>query len=137
MEKDKVQQKYMELQLLNQQIKQSQSQLEALQQQLAELTNLNQNLEDFKDIKTGSEALVQISNGIFTKAVIKDNKDVIVNIGADIAVKKDVPSTKKLVEAQMEEIKKVHQQRMEELQMTAMKASLLEKEISGAAEKRG
>lgn len=131
-----IQQKYIELQFLNQQIKQTQNQIETLQQQLVELTAVNQNLDDFKNIKIGTETFIQINNGIFAKGTIKDNKGLIVNVGANIAVKKDIPSTKKLIGDQIEQIKMIQQQKLEELQGIVVRANLLEKEISRLIGKR-
>jgi len=127
----------MEFQLLNQQIKQSQEQLETLQQQFVELTVTSQNLDDLNNVKAGTEALVQMNSGIFIKTAIKDNKEVIVNVGGGIAVKKDIASTKELIGDQIDEIKKIQQNKLISLQEMADKANLLEKEINEAVKNKG
>ena len=127
---EELQKLYVEFQMLNQQIKQLESQGTALSSQLMELTATNQSLEDMKKINKGAEILVPLSSGIYTKAEIKDNKNFIVNVGSGTAVVKDIDTTKKLIETQVNEIEKLQKNLINELQTQTAKAASLELEIN-------
>ena len=133
MEKDaekEVRKKYIELQLMEQQMKQLQENAKVLDSQLAELIGVIQSLEDFKSVENRTQLWVPISNGIFTKAELIDNRELMVNVGADVVVKKSAEETKSLIAGQMDEIKKVQQKVVEELQRIAVKAMGIEKELN-------
>ena len=133
MEKDaekEVRKKYIELQLMEQQMKQLQENAKVLDSQLAELIGVIQSLEDFKSVENKTLLWVPISNGIFTKAELIDNRELMVNVGADVVVKKSAEETKSLIAGQMDEIKKVQQKVVEELQRIAVKAMGIEKELN-------
>ena len=125
----KVQELYMEFQALDQQIKQLQKQLEALMGQLVELSVTSNGLEEFNKIKTEKEVFVPLSSGIFAKASIKDTSSLLVNVGANVVVQKDVLSTKKLIQNQMEELKKIQNQMMNDLERMTSRAAQLEMQL--------
>ena len=93
----------------------------------------SQSLEDAKDIEQGTEILVPLSSGIYAKAELKGNKNFIVNVGSNIALVKDIDSTKKLIESQIDEIKKLQENLITQLENSTAKAALLEHEISKIA----
>ena len=128
----KLQQMYMEFQMLEQHMKQMQKQLEMITQQLVDLTITNNSLDEFKKIKAGNEIFVPLSSGIFAKASLKENSELLVNVGANVAVKKDVESAKKLIQSQIEEVKKVQKQMLEELEKMSGRAAQLEMQLQSA-----
>lgn len=128
--------KYMELQMIDQQMKRFQKQLEAVESHRLELLSINQSLDDIKNVKAGTEILVPMSSGIFAKANIQEPEHLIVNVGANIAVAKNISDTKKLLEKQLNELKKVHQQIMGELQELAVKAGSIEQEMKALVKNR-
>ena len=132
-QEETLQKLYMEFQLLNQQIQQLEKQNEALNNNLMELMVTNQSLDDLKDVKEKTEILVPVSTGIHVKAEIKDSKNFIVNIGANIALAKDLKSTKEIIENQIGEIRELQESLAGRLQKQTAKASLLEQEISNIA----
>ena len=127
----KVQEMYMEFQVLEQHIRQLQKQLEAVTQQLIELTITSSSLDEFNKIRQGKEIFVPLSSGIFAKAGIKDTSGLLVNVGANVVVQKDVASTKKLIQKQMEEIKKIQEQMVGELEKLTSHAAQLEMNLQG------
>ena len=127
----KAQEMYMEFQMLDQHIKQLQKQLEIVTQQLFELTATSNSLDEFKKINAGSEVFVPLSSGILAKANIKDTSELLVNVGANVAVKKDVASAKKLIQSQVEEIKKIQRRMIDELEKMANHAAQLEVQLQG------
>ena len=84
-------------------------------------------------MKQGTEILVPLSSGIYTKAEIKDSKNVIVNVGSNVTTVKDIDSTKKLIEAQIEDVKNLHERLVNELQNNTSKAVILEEQINNIA----
>ena len=125
----KAQEMYMEFQVLDQHIKQLQKQLEMVTHQLIELTVTSNSLDEFNNIKNEKEVFVPLSSGIFAKASIKDTSQLLVNVGANVVVKKDVAETKKLISNQIEEIKKVQKNMIDELDKMTEHAAQLEKQL--------
>jgi len=126
----KIQKLYFQFQILDQNIKQIQQQTVTLNSQIVELVSAVQSLDDLKNVKPGTEIFVPISSGVYAKAELKDNENLIVNVGAQITVKKDIIDTKKIIEKQIEEMKKLQKQTVEELQHLATQAALIEKEMN-------
>lgn len=122
----KAQEAYMQFQMLEQQIKQLQGQFEMVTQQLMELSATNNSLDDFQKIGLSGEAFIPLSSGIFAKASIRDTSELLVNVGANVVVKKDIASTKKLIQSQIEEIKKIQKQMSDELEKAINHAAQLE-----------
>ena len=126
----KLQELYIEFSTLDHNIKQMHKQMQVLEAQLAELIMGMQSMDELKKVKAGTEILVPISSGVYAKAELKDNENLIVNVGAQITVKKDIIDTKKIIEKQIEEMKKLQKQTVEELQHLATQAALIEKEMN-------
>ena len=136
MEEDKqklLQQKYMELQMNHQQIKQVQQQMQALEQQVEEINSVRENLKELKDVKEGSEILVSLSSGIFAKAVIKDTKNLTVNVGGGTAVERSIPEVITTLRVQAEELEKIQAKMAEQFELMASQAQVVEKELNEIA----
>ena len=73
MKKEKTTQGYMQLQMITDQLNQLHEQFRMVDNQLAELENIKNSVDELQDIKTGSEMLAPISNGIFVKSKLQDN----------------------------------------------------------------
>lgn len=137
-EKEKrAQEMYVQFQALDQHIKQLQKQLEMVTHQLIELTATGNSLDEFKSISAGKEIFVPLSSGIFAKASIKDTSELLVNVGANVAVKKDVASTKRLIQNQVEEIKKIQRQMIDELEKATSHAAQLESQLQELVSEQG
>ena len=129
----KAQKLYVQLQMMQENAKNLYKQLQLVEGQFIELMTTSQSLDDFKKAKLNSEILVPLNSGIFAKAELKDNSSLIVNIGANVGVKKSVDSTKKLIERQMEEIKKIQKQMVNDLEKMTNHAAQLEMKLQGMA----
>lgn len=121
--------KYMELQIIEQQLKQVNQQLLNLDSQLLELQRIEDNLGDITKTKKDTELLVALGGGVFSKAELKDNKTVLVNVGANIVVEKDVPSSKELISNQINQIKDVVKQLEQEFQILAANSQFLQQDL--------
>ena len=134
-EEKKLQEKYVEMKMLEEHIKELQNQAEVVEQQLIEVVGTMQSLEEFGKANKGDEILVPINSGIFARAELKDNAEFLVNVGADTVVKKDAESTKRLIEKQAEEMQELHTKMHIQLQRFAMHASAVNKELKELASK--
>ncbi len=133
--KQEIQQKYIELQILNQQIKKVQEQFMFLQQQLAELINLETSLLDMKDTKKDSEIFSSLGSGIFVNSRLADPGNVLVNVGAGVLVTKTVDEAIKLIKVQIENVNKSQEAVKEELTKAAMYSEQLTEELNELASK--
>lgn len=135
-EKNKdIQKLYSEFQLIDNQIKMLQQQISTLNAQLHELVSTTKNLDDLKNVKPGTEIFVPINSGVYAKAEIKDNNELIVNVGANTVVNKNVEDTKKTIETQINELKNLQTQMVDELNQMTNQAALLENQINNLASK--
>ena len=129
MTKEELQRKYFEFQLLDQQLKQIQEQIFLIQQQIQELESLNANVDSISTTEKKSEILSPLGAGVFIKTELKENKEVLMNIGAKTAVLKTIPDAKKLIALQVNELKRIDMQLNEQLQQGALRASALQEEV--------
>lgn len=132
----KLQELYIEFSNLDHNIKQMHKQMQILEAQLAELIMGMQSLDELKKVKAGTEILVPISSGVYAKAELKDNENLIVNVGANTTVIKGIDSTKKIIENQIEEMRKIQEQMIEEIQQLASSAAIIEKEMNKIASEK-
>src|SRR3989338_674899 len=100
-DEEKLQEKYIEMKMIEEHIKQLQEQLSTLEQQLGESMTARQSLDEVGKTDIGEEILVPLTQGVFVRATLKDNKDFLVNVGASTVVKKDLEGTKRLMENQI------------------------------------
>lgn len=128
-QKSNVNEKYLELQILTQQIRQLQQHIANLENQIVELEVLEDNLEEIKKIKEGGDILVSLGAGIFAKGQLKDNKKVVMNVGANTMVKKDVDEAKAVVKDQSEQVKRLVMDITEELEKAAIRVQNLQQDI--------
>ena len=125
-----MQELYLKLQMVHEQIKEIEKQDQMFNNQLVELTSTIQSLDDFKKLKEGTEILVPLNRGMYAKAELKNNEKLLVNVGSNVTVKKDIESTKKLINEQITEITNVQQQMVMNLQQLTSQAALIEGEIN-------
>lgn len=123
------QKKYMELQLLNQKMQQIQQQVEELEQQVAQLDAISQNLDEFSAVKSGTEILVPIANGVFAKTVATDTQNLLVNVGASVNVQKSIPDVKRLMASQAVEMRSLQEDLNKQLQQLTGLAEKAEAEL--------
>jgi len=110
------QQKYIQLQVLEQQLTQIQNNLQMLEQQLSEIEAIKASITEFEGLKKDSEVLMPIANGIFANAKLQDNSELLVNVGSGIVVKKSIKETIELMDNQGKEIEKYRVQMAEQMQ---------------------
>lgn len=124
-----LQSKYLQLQVLDGQIKQVQQQIQKLDAQLTELEAISLSLKDLKDVKEGTEILVPVATGIFFKAGVKDVKNLLINVGSNVSVKKSVDEAVGMLNEQVKEIAGYKEQITGQLDVLIDKAASIQKEF--------
>jgi len=132
-----LQKMYLELQFLDEQMKQIQKQITMLDEQLVELNNTIQALDDFNKTAIGANILVPLSPGVFANAELKDNKELLVNVGSNIVVKKNVDETKELLKKRLDNIKQYRDLILAEMQKINLQAVNLDQEINKKIKVKG
>lgn len=132
--KEELQQRYMEYQMLDAQAKQLQQQVAQVEKGMSDLMETKQNLDELQRSKDGIEVIIPVSNGIFTKAKMGQNKELLVNVGAGVVVNKSFDDAKELLDNQLKELTAYRQQLMQNLQMLAGKATEIALELKSLAE---
>lgn len=128
-EKD-TQKKFFEMQMLEQQSKQIQAQLQALASQLTELKSTKESIQNVSDSK-GKEILVPLGAGVFMKSESKGSDDFIVNVGAEVAVEKKGDEIITLIDEQISEMLNIQKELQGNLDMMNSKSQELQKELQG------
>jgi len=121
-----LQQKYMQIQMLEQQMVQVNKQLQMIDKQVLELNNVGEALEEIKNTKPGTELLVPLSSGIFIKAALVESDSVQVNVGSDVVTSKTFDEAKTLITSQISEIIKVKEQLSKDLEQLGVHTSALQ-----------
>ena len=124
-----LQQKLIELQLLEQHMNEIYQQLQILTQKSQELENLSESLSYLKDLKDKKESYSQLGSGIFLKTELKETESVLMDVGASIAVKKPVGEAKEILEIQLKEISNSIKMLEQQLQKAAVQAYSHQEEL--------
>jgi prefoldin alpha subunit len=103
------------LSMLEQQLQQLQQQLQAVGRGMAELESLHLGLDEIRG-SVDKEIFAQIGKGIYAKAKII-SEELIVNVGENNFVNRNVPETKKLIEEQMKKLKSVEKELEENINL--------------------
>lgn len=102
------------LQMMEQQMRQLQQQMEAVAQGIAELESLNSGLDEIPN-SAGKEILAQIGKGIYVKAKIISD-ELTVNVGENNFVNRNVSDTKKMIDEQVKKLKEVEKELKDNLE---------------------
>jgi len=130
MDKKKLQEKYVELQLLSMQIKQFEEQLSIIDQKSAELENLREALHKLHELKPGTKSLVPIGSGVFASGTIENTSEVLLNIGAGVIVKKTAHEAEESISKQLEQLESIILELSHNLKEYVAKAQSVEAEIN-------
>jgi prefoldin alpha subunit len=92
------QEKYKHFQMLQEHIEQMTHHVQMLGQQSEELEISKNALVELTKTEIGTEILAPLSNGIFIKSNLVDNKKVIINVGSNTTVERTIPEAVELLE---------------------------------------
>lgn len=96
-----------EYELSRSQLELYQQNLELIDGRLSELRMIDNALDEIKDTNKNNEMLVPIGGDTFIKASIIDPENVIVGVGASVAVKKTIGDAKEDIKNKIAELEKV------------------------------
>ncbi len=135
MSKKELQQKYLELQEVSTQLKQLQQQISNLEAQLMEMQKVKETLTDLEKLNSKKDILIPVANGIYTRAELNKNQNVLINIGADLIVEKNFEDAKKIIEEQIDEINKLINEMNIELKNGVVGLQYMQKEFQEISSK--
>lgn len=135
MDEKQIQQKYIELQIIEQQMKQYQQELLTLQVQLQELVSLEESLKSIESSKN-NKILTTLSPGVFVKTELKNAKEVLMNVGSGVVVPKTTKETLDITKDQILKIQAMAHKLEQDLQLFVQHAVSLQKELQQALSKK-
>lgn len=103
-EKNNRKELYAELKELDNEIKKANSHIENIDEQVAELQSNKKILGKFADLNIGDELRVPLVSGVYFKAELKDTKNVMVNVGANVTVEKSPQEVIEILGGQVAEL---------------------------------
>jgi prefoldin alpha subunit len=106
-----------EINVYRQQADLIQQQIELIQASIAEIDAFVSTLDDLAG-KESVEAFVPVGAGSFMKGELKQTDEIIVSIGAGLAIKKDAEGARKIMEGQKEELRDSMDKMLANLQQT-------------------
>jgi prefoldin alpha subunit len=128
-DKNKLQEKYVELQLLSMQIKQLEEQLNVLDQKSQELVILRESLRRLGELKANAKSLAPIGPGIFVPGTVDPTKGVLINVGAGVIVNKSFNEAENTINTQLHQIEDITLELSNNLRAMAEQAQVTEQEI--------
>jgi prefoldin alpha subunit len=133
MNDEKVQEKYLIFQLLQQNLEALKQNQELVKKQLDEILMTAGVLRELGRIGKEEEIMIPLGGGCFGTGKITDNKNVTVDIGAGIMLSKDVESTISFLGAREKELEDASRHLIEEMNKIANKMNELGSEIQSMA----
>ncbi len=130
--KEDLQNKYMEYQILINNLKQLEQQFVMMEQHLNDLRGLDESLDSLINTKE-NEMFSAVGNGVFIKTELKDKDSVLVNIGAGVVVKKKIRDAKNLVIRQVDEVQNLIIQIQDDFNNLNNEIGVLKEEIHHAS----
>lgn len=130
MTEEKWKEKYAEFKMLQEHIEQITEQVQLLAKQEMELDHSKDALLELANVSLGEEILVPIANGIFFRGVLKENKTLIVNVGANVTVERTIPEVAVLLEQEKLKIQEQIAQAEKILQELHARALKIYEEVS-------
>ena len=124
-----MQEKYLEYQMLEQQTKQLQEQLQTVAKQLEELEGIRDAIQRIEKTQKGTEILVPMSSGIFLKTALQDTSHLLVNVGDNVVVPKSFSDALALIKKQQGDIQTFQENLVQNLQLMLMHQQSVEAEL--------
>ena len=125
-----MQEKYMQFQMLQQQIKDASGQADEIVKRLAEVESIILSIKEISKVKSGNEILVPISNGIFIKAEAKETTEFLVNIGEGGVASKSTEQVIQMLEKQKVELLNLQTEVTKEAKVYESELLLLQQELA-------
>ena len=128
-EKQKLQEKYVEFQLLQERIQEVEQQRQFIVQQNNELRKTRDSLNDLSKSQNGEQIFSQIGGGVFIKTKLDEINSVLISIGANIFASKTVTETKEFLDMHIKELENTIENINSTLEKAANHLYALQEEI--------
>ena len=99
------QEKLMEYQHLTKQVNHLQQHLTQMEKHLIDLERMKDSLSYISSVSEGQELLVPLGSGVFFKSIKSKDAQIIMSVGSDVCVEKDIPDTVSVVDTQIDELR--------------------------------
>ena len=106
---------YVEAQILANQFQQLQEQLSLISSQINDINVQVEYINEFKKIKINSKLYSQLLPGIFIKTTLDDEKNLLINVGANVAVKRTVEQAREMLLSKISEFKSIEENLKEQI----------------------
>lgn len=124
-----LQEKYMELQMLKQQIASFVEQKQAVDEKVGEIHSTIEALNSLPKAKKGDEIWSPLGNGTFVRSDIKDIEKVLVAIGAGVVVKETLPKAMEILEGRARELSEISDEIVRQANLMVDRINKLEPEL--------
>ncbi len=132
---EELRQKYLELQLAAEQVKQMHAHFQAVEAKRSEIEQNISNLEGIKG-KKNADLLAPVVEGIFLKTELKSDSEVIVNVGAGICVNKKIEEAAAILKEKQAELSQYANELAAEIEMASEGIKNLEEELNSIIKAR-
>lgn len=132
----KLQEKYLEFQLLMQQSQQLEQAIQTINKQVEELNDLKQVIDDISKVKEGNELLIPLGAGIFLKGKLDNTEELLMNVGSKIVVKKKPKDALKIINEQIDEMSNIIEQTEQEHMKLMTEQQSLQMEVQKLIEQQ-
>ena len=96
--------KQFEMQMLQSQMQQIEEQMGMVSQQILELKSLNKNLDDLSSVEEDKDMVIPLGAGIFIEVKTKGTKEVLMNVGSGVMVRKSFEDAQKILVKQVKDL---------------------------------
>ncbi|HLD39356.1 MAG TPA: prefoldin subunit alpha [archaeon] len=134
-DKNELQEKYIELQILKQQVSSLIEQKHAIDERENELNVTLDALRKLDTVNKGNEMWSSIGSGTFVRSDIKDNEKVFVAIGAGLVMKETVPKSIEILELRLHEFNDINNEVVQQINTLVGRMSKLETHLQKLAGK--
>ncbi len=132
---EELQKKYITLQIAKQQLESMLEQKNTLEKRMGELAATTEALEELEKVKKGEDIWSTLGSGAFVQSSLKDAGNVLVSVGAGVAIKKDREEAVAILKERIGELNELGEELIRLLSRHAEQTSLLETEVQKLAEK--
>lgn len=115
MDKQREQELLMQASFLEKNSQETAQQIEYFEKEILELDAMHKNLSSLDEGK-GKESISSLGKGLYVKSQLQDEK-VLVHVGANILVKKNISDTKKVIEEQINKLSQARAYLLERLEL--------------------
>jgi prefoldin alpha subunit len=136
MTEQKLQEKYILYQLLNQNLESLKQQMEMVAQQSLEVRSTMLSIDDIKGIKDENEVFLPLGSGCYGKGKITSRNDVLVNTGAGIFMNQKAEQARLSLEEREKELQKASETIKEQIERVVKQLNGLGLEIQHLAQQK-